>query len=159
MQRKLFLTLLCHRAATPRTRNGSQLTEQRADINNLKRIHRLAPWLLRGLCRVPHEESIRQLNLFSVKHKRLRAFKISKGVIDLNPSASSARIKPFSTFSLFASWNIGAGCRHPLSFHPQYFCIKVFSLKTCLICAPFSQHILRLYYNPNILWFLYSRTH
>ncbi len=63
----------------------------REDMNPFKRFQRLATRLVRGLRHVPYEERLRQLNLFSLERRRLRAdhilaFNISKGEVDLHPS-------------------------------------------------------------------------
>ncbi len=44
----------------------------RADINQLERVQRLVKRLMRGLRYVPYEERHRQLDLFSLKRRRLR---------------------------------------------------------------------------------------
>ncbi len=63
----------------------------RADIHQLESVQRLATRLVSDLRRVPYEERLRQLNLFSLERRRLQAnlilaFKIFKGEVDLNPS-------------------------------------------------------------------------
>ncbi len=62
----------------------------RADVNQLKRVQRLATRLVRGLRHMPYVKRLRQFN-FSLERRRLRAdlilaFKIFKGEVDLNPS-------------------------------------------------------------------------
>ncbi len=59
----------------------------RADINQLERVQHLEA----RFRHVPYEERLGQLNLFSLERRRLRAdlilaFKIFKGLVDLNPS-------------------------------------------------------------------------
>ncbi len=64
---------------------------ERADMNKLERAQRLATRPVRGLFHVPYEERLRQINLFSLECRPLRAdlilaFKIFIGEADLNTS-------------------------------------------------------------------------
>ncbi len=63
----------------------------RADKNKLRRVQRLVTRLVRGLRHVLYDERLRQLNLFSLERRHIRAdlilaFKIFKGEGKLNPS-------------------------------------------------------------------------
>ncbi len=70
---KYSVIVLCHCAITPGVWNGSQRPSTlRANVNQLVRVIHLAARLVRGLVHVPFEERPRQLNLFSLKHRRLR---------------------------------------------------------------------------------------
>ncbi len=99
----------------------------RADLNPLERVQRLASRVVRGLRHVSYEERRRQLNLFSLERRRLRAdlilvFKIFKVDVDLPPPTPSlatrahlpitARTKSPSVPFRLGSWNTGTDCRH-----------------------------------------------
>ncbi len=58
-----------------------------AGINHLAIVQRLATRLVRGLCHVPYDKRLCQLNLFSRRRIDLiLSFKIFEGEIDLSPS-------------------------------------------------------------------------
>ncbi len=92
-QSKTAFTQLCCGLARPYLEYAIEANAPtaRAEINQLEREQRLATRLVRGLRLVPYEERPRQLSLFSLEHRRLRAnlilvFKIFEVEVDLNPS-------------------------------------------------------------------------
>ncbi len=82
--------MLCLSAATSGICNESERPALIADINQLEAAEHHETRLVRGLRHLPYEERLRQLNLFSVERRRLRAdltlaFTIYKGEVDLSP--------------------------------------------------------------------------